>query len=78
MPPKTKNALILIAQIFLTVAAAVASVSLVYCVLGTDEPAQKKPAEPTRFEYEETKDWFLDSTLTEAQHIYYETQHKMK
>lgn len=30
------------------------------------------------FEFVEPKDWFLDSTLTEKRHIYYETQFKMK
>lgn len=79
MKTKTKNALVLIAQIVLTVATAVASVSLVYYLLDADnEPKSEAVEEPTRFEYEEPKDWFLDSTLTEQQHIYYETQHKMK
>lgn len=30
------------------------------------------------YEFQEPKDWFLDSTLTEKRHIYYETQSKMK
>ncbi len=39
-----------------------------------------EPMEETEqsFEYIEPKDWFLDSTLTEKRHIYYETQSKMK
>jgi hypothetical protein len=30
------------------------------------------------FEFAEPKDWYLDSTMTERRHIYYETQSKMK
>ena len=34
--------------------------------------------ETEKFEFVEPKDWYLDSTLTEKRHIYYETQFKMK
>jgi len=30
------------------------------------------------FKFEAPKDWYLDSTMTERRHIYYETQSKMK
>ena len=37
-----------------------------------------KPTPPQTFEFAEPKDWYLDSTMTERRHIYYETQSKMK
>lgn len=71
--------IIIVAQIVITTAAAIGCVAFVCWLLDTAEPVQKKPAEALPQHVQPpVKDWFLDSTLTEAQHIYYETQYKMK
>jgi len=44
--------------------------------VATIEPTEE--TEQIEYEFQEPKDWFLDSTLTEKRHIYYETQSKMK
>jgi uncharacterized protein YpmB len=45
--------------------------------IATIEPIEETE-QPQTFEYIEPKDWYLDSTMTERRHIYYETQSKMK
>lgn len=50
-----------------------------YCVKQcTKQPKKQEKAQIKAFEYVEPKDWYLDSTMTERRHIYYETQSKMK
>jgi hypothetical protein len=66
-----RDLIIIIGLVILTIISFIVA-SLFY--VKTDEPI-----EPTQqFEFAEPKDWYLDSTMTERRHIYYETQSKMK
>jgi len=68
-----RDLIIIIALASLTVAAVLLTA---FFYVATIEPTEE--TEQIEYEFQEPKDWFLDSTLTEKRHIYYETQSKMK
>ena len=70
-----KRDLVIITALCSMIVLCIVLTSLIY--LSTIE-VNEEIEEPEKFEFVEPKDWFLDSTLTEKRHIYYETQSKMK
>ena len=70
----TKQALILISLFSLVIAGILLTAFFGMVTIKTNQDIEDIKS----FEFAEPKDWFLDSTLTERRHIYYETQSKMK
>jgi hypothetical protein len=70
---KTRDLIIITALASLTVATVLLTA---FFYVATIEPIEEK--KQIEYQFQEPKDWYLDSTLTEKRHIYYETQSKMK
>ena len=69
----TKQTIILISLFSIVIAGI-----LISAFFGVVEIEPIEESEQIEYQFKEPKDWFLDSTMTEKRHIYYETQYKMK
>lgn len=69
----TKQTIILISLFSIVIAGI-----LISAFFGVVEIEPIEESEQIEYQFKEPKDWFLDSTMTERRHIYYETQYKMK